>query len=106
MIVFYAIFIGCNGRYGQMAISRLLLERCLKKESNVISKIKDKTAPKGARLHEFFVKSACFFRAVGVDVHTPPVTCRKNINRAEDIEPPASVHEQERTGLKANWGID
>lgn len=55
MIVFYAIFIGCNGRYGQMAISRLLLERCLKKESNVISKIKDKTAPKGARLHEFFV---------------------------------------------------
>ena len=50
LIVFYAIFIGCNGRYGQMAILLFLLERCLKKESNVISKIKDKTAPKGARI--------------------------------------------------------
>ena len=50
MIVSYASFIGRNGRYGLMAILRLLLERCLKKESNVISKIKDKTAPKGARL--------------------------------------------------------
>ena len=50
MIVSYASFIGCNGRYGQMAILWLLLERCLKKESSAISKIKDKTAPKGARL--------------------------------------------------------
>lgn len=56
MIVSYASFIRRNGYYGQMAILQLLLERCLKKESSVISKIKDKTAPKGARLHEFFVK--------------------------------------------------
>ena len=50
MMVSYAGFIGRNRLYGQMAILLLLLERCLKKESNVISKIKDKTAPKGARL--------------------------------------------------------
>ena len=50
MIVSYASFIGRSGRYGQMVILLPLLERCLKKESNVISKIKDKTAPKGARL--------------------------------------------------------
>ena len=50
MIVSYASFIGRSGRYGRMAILRLLLGRCLKKEPNVISKIKDKTAPKGARL--------------------------------------------------------
>lgn len=49
MIVSYASFIGCSGLCGQMAILLLLLERRLKKESNVISKIKDKTAPKGAR---------------------------------------------------------
>lgn len=49
MIVSYAGFIGKNGRYGQMAILLLLLERCFKKESNVILKIKDKTVPKWAR---------------------------------------------------------
>lgn len=56
MIVFYASFIGCNGLYGQMAILLLLLEWCPKKESNVISKIKDKTASEGSMLPEFFVK--------------------------------------------------
>ena len=50
MMVSYAGFIGRNRLYGQMAILLLLLERYLMKESNVISKIKDKTAPKGARL--------------------------------------------------------
>ena len=50
MIIFYAISIGRNGLYGQMAILLLLLKRYLKKESNVISKIKDKTATKGAML--------------------------------------------------------
>ena len=50
MIVFYASFIGCNRLCGQMAILLLLLEWCPKKESNVISKIKDKTAPEGSML--------------------------------------------------------
>ena len=49
MIVSYASFIGRSGLYGQMAILLLLLERCPKKESNVISEIKDKTAPKWAK---------------------------------------------------------
>ena len=50
MMISYASFIGRNELCGQMAISPLLLERRPKKESSVISKIKDKTAPKGARL--------------------------------------------------------
>lgn len=49
MMVSYASFIGRNGLYGWMAILLLLLARCPKKESNVISKNKDKTAPKGAK---------------------------------------------------------
>ena len=54
MIVSYASFIGRNGRYGQMAILRLLLERCLKKEASVISRIKDKTATKGGEASLIF----------------------------------------------------
>ena len=50
MMISYASFIGCNGLYDQITILLLLLARCPKKELNAISKIKDKTAPKGARL--------------------------------------------------------
>ena len=49
MMVSYASFIGRNGLYGWMAILLLLLEKSTKKESNVISKNKYKTAPKGAK---------------------------------------------------------
>lgn len=50
MIVSCAVFIGCSELCGLTVILLLLLERCPIKESNVISKIKDKIAPKGAKL--------------------------------------------------------
>lgn len=49
-MISYASFIGRNEFCGQMAILPLLLKRHLKKKSSVISKIKDKTAPKGTKL--------------------------------------------------------